>query len=179
MRILALACLGLALNQLGAGAYIQLKAALAQQLIARAWEQPGPTHPWPWADTQPIARLEWPARGESLFVLSGGRGNALAFGPAHDPASAPPGSPGLSIIGGHRDTHFRMLGELEPGEELLLHGKDGHSRRYQITRSFIADTRRGPLRAAGDGLLLVTCYPFDALRAGGPLRFVVVARPLL
>ena len=179
MRILALACLGLALSQLGSGVYIQLKAALAQQLIARAWEQPEPASPWPWADTLPVARLEWPGRDKSLYVLSGGRGNALAFGPSHDPASAPPGSPGLSIIGGHRDTHFRFLAEIEAGEKLLLHSKDGGSRRYQVTRSFIADTRRGPLRAAGDGLLLVTCYPFDALRAGGPLRYVVVARPLL
>ena len=179
MRILALACLGLALNQLGAGAYIQLKAALAQQLIAHAWQQPEPARPWPWADTRPVARLEWPARHQSLYVLSGGQGNALAFGPAHDPASAPPGTPGLSIISGHRDTHFRFLAEVQPGEELLLHSKDGGTRRYQVTRSFIADSRRGPLQAAGDGLLLVTCFPFDSLRAGGPLRYVVVTKPLL
>ncbi len=179
MRILAFSCLVLAMSQLGTGVYIQLKAALAQQLIARAWEQPGPAQPWPWADTQPVARLEWPARARSLYVLSGGRGNALAFGPAHDPASDAPGSPGLSIIGGHRDTHFALLADVKPGEPLLLHSKDGTARRYQVTSSFIADTRRGPLRAAGDGLLLVTCYPFDALRGGGPLRYVVVARPLL
>ncbi len=179
MRVLALACLGLALNQLGAGVYIQLKAALAQQLIAHAWEQPRPTKPWPWADTRPVARLEWPTRGKSLYVLSGGQGNALAFGPAHDPASALPGTPGLSIVGGHRDTHFRFLADVEPGEQLLLHSPGGGPRHYQVSRSFIADTRRGPLRAAGDGLLLVTCYPFDAMRSGGPLRYVVVARPLL
>ena len=30
---------------------------------------------------------------------------------------------------------------------------------------------------AGDTrLTLVTCYPFDAIRPGGPLRYVVVAR---
>lgn len=179
MRILALLCLGLAMSQLGQGVYIQLKAELAQQLIAHAWSQPEPTRPWPWADTRPIARLEWPARGKSLYVLSGGRGNALAFGPAHDPASTLPGEPGLSVIGGHRDTHFRFLADVEPGEELLLHRPGGGSRRYQVARSFIADTRRGPLQAAGDGLVMVTCFPFDALRSGGPLRFVVVAKPLL
>ena len=27
-------------------------------------------------------------------------------------------------------------------------------------------------------LSLVTCYPFDALEAGGPLRYVVTARML-
>jgi sortase A len=179
MRILALACLGLAMSQLGSGVYIQLKASLAQQLIARAWEQPGPARPWPWADTWPIARLAWPARGESLYVLSGGRGNALAFGPAHDPASSAPGEPGITLISGHRDTHFGFLGEVETGEEIHLTASDGRLHRYLVTETRIADSRRGPLRAAGDGILLVTCYPFDAISAGGPLRYIVVARPLL
>jgi sortase A len=33
------------------------------------------------------------------------------------------------------------------------------------------------LRLDGDTskLVLVTCYPFDALRAGGPLRYVITA----
>ena len=26
-------------------------------------------------------------------------------------------------------------------------------------------------------LLLITCYPFDAIKAGGPLRYIVVAKP--
>jgi sortase A len=179
MRILALACLGLAMSQLGNGVYIQLKAALAQQLIASAWEQPGPARPWPWADTRPVARLQWPDRGEDLYVLSGGKGNALAFGPAHDGASSPPGEPGISVIGGHRDTHFAFLADVMPGEELRLTAKDGSVRRYRITETRVVDTRRGPLRAAGDGILLVTCFPFDAISPGGPLRYLVVARPLL
>ena len=179
MRILAFACLVLAVSQLGNGAYIQLKAALAQQLIASAWEQPEPAKPWPWADTWPIARLEWPDRGEDLYVLSGGKGNALAFGPAHDAASSPPGADGISVIGGHRDTHFGFLADVQVGEEVRLTGKDGRVRRYRIAETRIADIRRGPLLADGDGILLVTCFPFDAVRPGGPLRYLVVARPLL
>lgn len=179
MRILALACLGLAMSQLGSGVYIQLKAALAQQLIASAWAEAGAAKPWPWADTWPIARLQWPDRGVDLYVLAGSRGNALAFGPAHDETSSEPGEPGISVIGGHRDTHFAFLSEVQTGEELRLTGKDGSVRRYRVTETRIADIRRGPLRAAGDGLLLVTCFPFDAIRPGGPLRYLVVARPLL
>jgi sortase A len=179
MRVLAIACLGLALSQLGSAVYIQLKAALAQQLIARAWAQPAPAAPWPWADTRPIARLDWPARNRALYILSGGRGNALAFGPAHDPSSSVPGATGVAIIGGHRDTHFAFLADVQAGEELTLTAKDGSLRRYRVAETRVADTRRGPLQAAGDGLLLVTCFPFNAVRAGGPLRYVVVARPLL
>jgi len=40
----------------------------------------------------------------------------------------------------------------------------------------IADARTTDLRLDdGTSLVLVTCYPFDAIDAGGPLRYVVTA----
>jgi sortase A len=42
----------------------------------------------------------------------------------------------------------------------------------------VVDSRRQPLQLSGDGLALVTCFPFDALTAGGPLRYVVIATPV-
>jgi len=39
--------------------------------------------------------------------------------------------------------------------------------------TFAVLENEGPTR-----LTLITCYPFHALRAGGPLRYVVVARVL-
>ena len=54
---------------------------------------------------------------------------------------------------------------------------DGRRRRYRVAQSAVVDKRDlDPVRQ-GDGtrLTLVTCYPFDALRAGGPLRYVVTA----
>ena len=44
----------------------------------------------------------------------------------------------------------------------------------------IVDSRRKalPLSDSVERLLLVTCYPFDALAPGGPLRYVVSAVPL-
>ena len=42
----------------------------------------------------------------------------------------------------------------------------------------MVDSRTAVLRAAdGPALALLTCYPFDTLRAGGPLRWVVTALP--
>lgn len=163
--------------QLGAAAWIQLKAELAQRLIAVAWEEPGLEKPWPWADTWPIARLQVPGRDVDLYVLAGDRGNALAFGPGHQGESAMPGSDGVTIIGGHRDTHFAFLEYIEPGDTLVLTDKARTARRYQVTQTRIADIRRGPLQAAGEGLILVTCFPFEALAPGGPLRYLVVAQP--
>jgi len=165
------------MSQLGAAAWIHLKAELAQALIARAWGAPGAAKPWPWADTWPIARLQVPARDVDLYVLAGDTGNALAFGPGHQVGSAEPGAEGVSVIGGHRDTHFSFLQDLQSGDELWLTDKAGHRRGYRVAKTRIADIRQGPLQAAGEGLVLVTCFPFDAADAGGPLRFVVIAQP--
>ena len=83
------------------------------------------------------------------------------------------------MVGGHRDTHFAFLRDLLPGTPLELELPDGSVRRYRTAAGAIVDTRRTPLVRddRADTLLLVTCYPFDALTAGGPLRYVVAARP--
>lgn len=168
----------------GAGwAAIQARAWLAPVLIERAWRQTlagvDGVRPWPWADTWPVARLVAPGRGVDLLVLAGDAGHALAFGPGHNPASAAPGTRGMAVIGGHRDTHFAFLRELEPGAPLELELPSGERRRYRVAAARVIDVRREPAPAAGgaEALLLVTCYPFDALRPGGPLRYIVDARP--
>jgi sortase A len=39
----------------------------------------------------------------------------------------------------------------------------------------VVDARRAVIRSdeGGDHLVLLTCYPFDAITPGGPLRYVV------
>ena len=177
-------CLAMvALHQLAGAAQIQLKAWLAPVLIERAWEatldKGTPVKPWPWADTWPVARLTVPNLERELFVLAGDSGNALAFGPGHSSASAALGSSGLSVIGGHRDTHFAFLRELQPAEPLHLQLPDGRRRHYRVVALRIANAERERLHATGgaERLLLVTCYPFDTIRPGGPLRYVVEAHP--
>lgn len=172
--------------QLSGAALIQAKAWLAPVLIAQAWQHSRETgqlgnKPWPWADTWPVARLQIPDRAADYLVLAGDSGNALAFGPGHALASAPLGSPGLSMIGAHRDTHFAVLKDVEPGMPVLLELVDGTVARYTVTRTRVADSRtemasyNAGSADEADTLLLVTCYPFDAWVAGGPLRYVVVA----
>jgi sortase (surface protein transpeptidase) len=52
--------------------------------------------------------------------------------------------------------------------------------RYRISESHIIDTRVEHLNRELDRptLSLVTCYPFDAVVPGGPLRFVAVAEEI-
>ncbi|MEH6519193.1 MAG: class GN sortase [Halioglobus sp.] len=173
------------LQQMASAGYIQAKAHLAQVLIGWSWQNSlaaggTPQKPWPWADTWPIARLEVPQSSVDLYVLSGSAGHALAFGPGHEPASAKPGEPGLSLIGGHRDTHFSFLRDMNGGERFSLQLPSGERLDYRVSDVGIVDINRDPLPVnlgEGEELLLVTCYPFDALVPGGPLRFVVRAQP--
>lgn len=185
MRSAVTACLlCLALQQLASAGLIKAKAWLAPPLIERAWRQSlavggQPVLPWPWADTWPVARLRAPKHGVERLVLAGDSGNALAFGPGHSRASAPLGSAGLAVIGGHRDTHFAFLQQLRDGEPLQLQLPDGGWRDYRVTGSHISDAESESiaLSAGTERLLLITCYPFHALRPGGPLRYVVEALP--
>jgi sortase A len=164
------------------GAWIYVKAQAAQYLIERAWTQnafeDGAVAPWPWADTHVLARLRVPARDIQQFVLAGAHGQALAFGPGHLSGTAMPGEPGNSVIAGHRDTHFRFLRDLDVGDEILFDLPHGRTVRYRVLRIWVTtDTDLRPLAERAQGYLtLITCYPFDALSAGGPLRFVVEAQ---
>jgi sortase A len=174
--------LALALWQFGEAGWLAGKAWLAQVLIGRAWAEAVETGaaapPWPWADTRPVARLVIPALGIDEIVLAGASGRTLAFGPGHAEGTAPPGAPGVSLISGHRDTHFRFLADLVPGTEIRLQTPDGQWHGFRSGAGEIVDsrtTRIAVIRTGMPRLLLSTCYPFDAVVRGGPLRYVVVA----
>jgi sortase A len=165
----------------GHAAWIEAKAQLAQVLIRQAWGRTsagaGDARPWPWADTHPVARLMVPDRGVDTFVLAGASGRSLAFGPGHLDGTAQPGEPGNAVVSGHRDTHFAFLRRLVAGDEIVVELQDGRRMRYVVDATRVVDKHDVSITAdAGDTrLTLVTCYPFDALRPGGPLRYVVVA----
>jgi sortase A len=165
----------------GHGAYLYAKAQLAQVLLQSAWERTRdtgtPARPWPWADTHPVARLLVPARNGDVLVLAGASGRTLAFGPGHLDGSATPGDPGNAVITAHRDTHFRFLRNVALGDDVVVERADGGRRHFRIKATYVTDHRalnlpRDPERPT---LTLVTCYPFETLNPGGPLRYVVVA----
>ena len=168
--------------QFGQGIYIHAKAQLAQVLLERAWQRTlaGETavRPWPWADTWPVARLVAPAQGADFLVLAGASGRTIAFGPGHVDGTPLPGAAGNSVIGGHRDTHLAFLRNVKRGETITVERADGIRTDYRVIELDVLDKRdtwvtknEGPSR-----LTLITCWPFDALRAGGPQRYVVIAR---
>jgi sortase A len=180
-RLLFVAALTLAVGFLAAGGRIWLKAQLAQYLLRRAWAATDAgamaVKPWPWADTWPVARLLAPRHDVDLIVLADASGRTMAFGPGHVPGTAPPGAPGHTVLTGHRDTAFRFLRALAIGDELRVVSPGGAERRYAVLETRVVDASETWVlhETADDRLTLVTCYPFDALVPGGPLRYVVLA----
>ncbi len=183
--IVTLSCMLLmGLWHTGHGAWIYVKAELAQYLLARAWtkslEGNQPVPPWPWADTEPIARLLVPQHGIEMFVLSGASGRTLAFGPGHVSSSALPGSHGTTIFNGHRDTHFKFLEHLHPKEMIILEQRNGNQIRFFVSEMKVVDSRHAHILQdeSQPHLALITCFPFNAISPGSPLRYVVIATTL-
>ncbi|MEZ8142486.1 class GN sortase [Enterovibrio sp. FF113] len=165
------------------GLYIKAKAQLAQVLISHAWEQQkltGDNHkPWPWADTYPIAKLSMQDQ-TSNWVLSGANARNLAFGPTLQTQTAAPGRKGNVVVFGHNDTHFSGLASLALGDELNLETRAGTKLYYQVTNVAVVHESETEWAAntADDRITLITCYPFDSLTFNGPMRYIVVAKPI-
>jgi sortase A len=159
--------------------WIPAKAELAQHLLTRSWQQTlagnPDAKPWPWADTRAIAELEVPRLAQTAIILQGSSGRNLAFGPTLI-NSTPIDETGDRILSAHRDTHFGFLKDLETGDLLRLTTANG-VQEYRVSWSEVVNSQEQSLVIdnSQSRLTLLTCYPFDAVVAGGPLRWVVTA----
>lgn len=158
--------------------WVQGKGLLGQWLMQRSWAETGqrrePRSPWPGARTRPAARLYVPDLEIDRLVVRGTDTPNLAWGPGIEL-----GPDGHVLIAAHRDTHFRFLGDLQPGHRIELEQPAGVIRNWRVNDRRVVDSRDTEidLGAPGPLLTLVTCYPIDAPEAGGPLRLVVSAVP--
>jgi sortase A len=187
--IIIVILLSTSLWQLATAGWIQGKAIIAQQLLNHSWDKtligagddkkPSPHKPWPWADTWPVAKLIIPQHDVEQIILAGDSGSSLAFGPGHSFASATPNSAGTTVISAHRDTHFSFLKDLDIGDQIVIQTTD-KTITYQIYDMQVVDSKTFRIQPAGNErtLVLVTCYPFDAVTAGGSSRYLVFSKPI-
>jgi sortase A len=70
-----------------------------------------------------------------------------------------------------------FLREIRPGDALIVERPDGVRVAYRVSAAEVLDRRDVWVmeQAGSTRLTLITCYPFDALRAGGPQRYVLLA----
>lgn len=183
--------------QLATAGWIQGKSIVAQQLLNSSWnktlvnhgkagsqkviatDQKAVTHkPWPWADTWPVAKLIVPQHNIEQIILAGDSGSSLAFGPGYSLAGAAPNTTGTTMISAHRDTHFKFLKDVQINDTIYLQTAD-KTTRYQVYDLQVVDSKTYTIQPDTDDqtLVLVTCYPFNAITSGGSSRYLVFAKP--
>lgn len=122
-----------------------------------------------------IGRMEVPRLGISAIVMEGTSAPVLRRAVGHIVGTALPGRPGNVGISGHRDTFFRPLRHIEPGDIILLTTTTGEYRYRVLGISVVAPDDIAVLApGAGETLTIVTCYPFY-LVGPAPKRFIVRA----
>ncbi|MBV1691239.1 sortase [Novosphingobium sp. G106] len=174
-RALFLGVCAIGLITMAQGAWIPVKAQVAQVLLGRAFDaslaEHRPVKPWPWADTAPAARVSVKRLGVSDVVLSGGSGQAMAFGPTELR-----GNDHVTVLAAHRDTHFEFVRDLRAGDEVVVERIDGTHQRYRVTgfQTVRWDRFAVPGDPARPMLALATCWPFGATEHG-PMRRVAWA----
>lgn len=124
---------------------------------------------------QSLAKLSIPRLTSVLYVLEGTDDQDLKRGPGHLQGTVMPGAKGNCVIAGHRDTHFRVLKNIEKGDEILIESRQG-TYKYKVTGvSVVTPDNTDSLLPTSKGVLnLITCFPFDYV-GSAPRRFIVHA----
>jgi sortase A len=127
----------------------------------------------------PIGRLEIPRIGLSAVVMEGDDTSTLDVAVGHLPDTPLPWQEGNAALAGHRDTFFRPIRRVRPGDEIRLVTPRG-TFRYRATRQVVVEPDElwvlDPSPTAA--LTLITCFPFDFV-GPAPRRFVVHAERIV
>ena len=128
------------------------------------------------AGAEALGRLSVARLGMRVMVAPGVDARSLRRAAGHIPGTSRPGTGGNVGIAGHRDTFFRPLRRIEPGDEIELTTPEGVAR-YAVewTRVVAPDAVDVLAPTPYAALTLVTCYPFYYV-GHAPDRFIVRAR---
>jgi sortase A len=123
----------------------------------------------------PLADLSIPRVHLSAVVLHGSDAQTLRRGPGHLENTALPGEAGNVVIAGHRDSFFRPLRNVQPGDDIFMDTPQGRFH-YRVTSLRVVKPSDVSVLEPTDTavLTLITCYPFWVL-GDAPDRFVVRA----
>lgn len=124
-----------------------------------------------------LGKLLIPRIGISVIVLQGLEKETLILGAGHVPGTPLPGVEGNVVIAAHRDTFFRKLEGILPGDSIEF-ATPRRTWQYIVDSSETVDPEdtRAMESRAREELTLITCYPFYFV-GSAPKRFIVHARP--
>jgi sortase A len=129
-------------------------------------------------DDDLIGELEIPRLGMKIAVVQGDSEKILRRAVGHLPSSAMPGDVGNVALAGHRDTFFRPLRKIGPGDAITLKTYDGEFEYRVESVEVVSPSNVEVLRPTGSRTLtLITCFPFNYV-GSAPNRFIVRATQL-
>jgi sortase A len=173
--LVALAAFGYVAGTMGSAALYQDYESRQLDAVLRG-VRPAATSTAPAVTRRVLGRLEIPSLGVSTIVREGEDARTLQLAVGHIAGTALPGAGGNMGLAGHRDTFFRRLREINPGDLIRLVAVEG-TFTYAVESTEIVDPDDLWVLDPTDhpSLTLVTCYPFTYLGTA-PERFIVRAR---
>jgi len=129
-------------------------------------------------DGHAIGTIHIPRLGLAAVVAQGDSSLTLRRAVGHLADTALPGETGNVVLAGHRDTVFRALKDILPGDAITI--ETGHGAfAYQVeSTTVVSPSDVAVLQAyGGRTLTLVTCFPFFYI-GPSPDRFIVRARQI-
>jgi sortase A len=181
-RILGGACyffLVLGLLALGYAGFVFADSHVYQALEMKKFKQAGLlSEPHILADGEVIGEIQVPRLGLKAIVIQGDSPANLRRAVGHISKSALPGEWGNVAVAGHRDTFFRPLRDIRPGDKITF---STPARGFEYLVESIEIVAPNDIHvfepSTGHDLTFVTCYPFHFL-GPAPKRFIVRAREL-
>jgi sortase A len=181
VRWIATALMLLGVGLLATAATIVVEASRFQREQARALaaaraSEPVSHSPAPaLVPGAPLGVLEIPRLGLSVVVVSGDDDSTLSRAVGHLPDTPAPWEDGNSALAAHRDTYFRPLEHIRPGDTIHVTTLQGELR-YVVRETMIVEPTDlwvlDPTETPA--LTLITCYPFQFI-GHAPQRFIVRA----
>jgi sortase A len=122
-----------------------------------------------------LGRIEISSLALRTVILQGDSPEILRRGVGHVPGTPMPGERGNIALAGHRDTFFRPLRQIRPGDVIALQ-TFAQKFEYRVQSTSIVSPADTQVLESSEGreLTLVTCFPFDYVGAA-PNRFIVRA----
>lgn len=127
------------------------------------------------AEGEVIGMIEIDSVGVRAVVVQGDSTKVLRRAVGHVPGTPMPGEAGNVALAAHRDTIFRPLRNIKPGDVVDLRTQGGVIQYRVRSTEIVPPSDVSVLQSHGrDELTLITCYPFYYV-GHAPNRFIVRA----
>lgn len=126
-----------------------------------------------------IGEMKIPRLDLKTIVVQGESAGVLRRAVGHLTETALPGEAGNVTLAGHRDSFFRPLRAIQPGDAITIKTPDGEFD-YQVeSTQVVLPSDVQVLQPSGEKTLtLITCFPFYYV-GPAPKRFIVRARQIV